>query len=231
MSKSKGNTVDPDALIKKYGADTARLFTLFAAPPTQELEWNESAVEGAYRFLKRFSDRASNAYATHSLPEIEHATLSKAQKNARKKVYEALKRSQDVFAERYTFNTMIAGVMEAINALNEQDDAAVWTEGYWILLGIMEPIVQNNCWELRTELFERNNLHAVTVKEEVFTVDTITLGVAVNGKRRAEIEVDAATSKEATIAQAKEALQKWIDGKTVVKEILVPNKLVNIVVK
>ena len=231
MSKSKGNTVDPDALIEKYGADTARLFILFAAPPTQELEWNDSAVEGAYRFLKRFSERSVNAKATTTLPNIDHASLSKEEKLARKKVYEALQRANEVFEERYTFNTMIAGVMEAMNALNEQKNEAVWTEGYWILASILEPIVPHVAWEVSTVLFERNNLVKNSIKEEVFTVDSLTLGVAVNGKRRAEIEVSASESKEAIIATAKEALSKWIEGKEIVKEILVPNKLVNIVVK
>jgi leucyl-tRNA synthetase len=231
MSKSKGNTVDPDALIEKYGADTARLFILFAAPPTQELEWNDSAVEGAYRFLKRFYDRSSNVTATQTLPAIDHASLSKEEKQARKKVYEALQRAQEVYRERYTFNTMIAGVMEAMNALNEQKNSDVWAEGYWILLSIMEPIVPHISWELSEQLFGRNNLKSNAVIEEVFEVDAITLGLSVNGKRRSEMEVGVNDSKESIIASAKEALSKWIDGKEIVKEIVVPNKLVNIVVK
>ncbi len=231
MSKSKGNTVDPDALIEKYGADTARLFILFAAPPTQELEWNDSAVEGSYRFLKRFAERSSNAKATNTLPEIDHASLSKEEKFARKKVYEALQRADEVFEERYTFNTMIAGVMEAMNALNEQKNEDVWTEGYWILASILEPIVPHITWEVSTTLFGRHNLKKNVVKEEVFTVDAVTLGVAVNGKRRAEIEVSPSASKDEILVLAKEALSKWIEGKEIVKEIVVPNKLVNIVIK
>jgi len=231
MSKSKGNTVDPDALIEKYGADTARLFILFAAPPTQELEWNDSAVEGAYRFLKRFAERSENARATESLPAIDHASLSKEEKTARKKVYEALQRAKEVYDERYTFNTMIAGVMEAMNALNDQQNEDVWTEGYWILSSILEPIVPHLAWEISTELFGRMNLGVNVVKAEVFEVDSVTLGVAVNGKRRAEIEVGVNEEKDAVISQAKEALAKWLEGKEILKEIVVPNKLVNIVVK
>jgi leucyl-tRNA synthetase len=231
MSKSKGNTVDPDALIEKYGADTARLFILFAAPPTQELEWNDSAVEGAFRFLKRFSERASNAYASQTLPAIDHGSLSKTEKAARKKVYEALKRSQEVFDERYTFNTMIAGVMEAMNALNEQENADVWTEGYWVLTAIMEPIVPHLSWELATALFNRANLSPIALKEEVFAVESIPMAVSVNGKKRAEIEVGVNDDKEAIITSAKAAIPQWIEGKEIVKEIVVPNKLVNIVVK
>jgi leucyl-tRNA synthetase len=231
MSKSKGNTVDPDALIEKYGADTARLFILFAAPPTQELEWNDSAVEGAFRFLKRFSERSDNAKVTTSLPEIDHASLSKEEKAARKKVYEALQRSHEVFTDRYTFNTMIAGVMEAMNALNEQKNGDVWTEGYWILSAILEPIVPHLAWEVSTRLFARKNLMQNVIKEEVFAVDSVMLGVAINGKRRAEIEVGAGDDNAMIIAQAKETVAKWLEGKEIVKEIVVPNKLVNIVVK
>jgi leucyl-tRNA synthetase len=231
MSKSKGNTVDPDALIEKYGADTARLFILFAAPPTQELEWNDSAVEGAFRFLKRFSERSDNAKVTTSLPEIDHASLSKEEKAARKKVYEALQRSHEVFTDRYTFNTMIAGVMEAMNALNEQKNGDVWTEGYWILSAILEPIVPHLAWEVSTRLFARKNLMQNVIKEEVFAVDSVMLGVAINGKRRAEIEVGAGDDNAMIIAQAKETVAKWLEGKEIVNEIVVPNKLVNIVVK
>ncbi len=231
MSKSKGNTVDPDALIEKYGADTARLFILFAAPPTQELEWNDSAVEGAYRFLKRFSERSANAYACETLPVIDHASLDKNEKAARKKVYEALQRSMEVFKERHTFNTMIAGVMEAMNALAEQESADVWTEGYWVLLSIMEPIAPHLAWELSDNLFGRKNLAPVALKEEVFVVDTFTMGVSVNGKRRGEIEVDAAETKEQIIAKAKAVVERWIEGKSIVKEIVVPKKLVNLVIK
>ena len=126
---------------------------------------------------------------------------------------------------------MIAGVMEAMNALNEQNNEDVWTEGYWILSAVLEPIVPHIAWEVSTTLFERNNLNVNAVKEEVFSVDSVTLGAAVNGKRRAEIEVSPSASKDEIIATAKEALGKWLEDKEIVKEIVVPNKLVNIVVK
>ena len=231
MSKSKGNTVDPDEIIAKYGADTARLFILFAAPPTQELEWNDSAVEGSYKFIKRFFDRASNVVPTQTKPKIDHASLSKEEKLARKKVYEALVRSKDVFEERYTFNTMIAGVMEAMNALNTQSNADIWSEGYWILSSIMEPVIPHTCWEISDKCFSLKNLTKQEVLEEVFVEDSIMLGVAVNGKRRGEIEVDAAASKEEILVAAKELVAKWLEGKELVKEIVVPKKLVNLVIK
>jgi leucyl-tRNA synthetase len=231
MSKSKGNTVDPGALVEKYGADTARLFILFAAPPTQELEWNDSAVEGAYRFLKRFADRSSNVNVTKTLPIIDHSSLNKEEKTARKKVYEALKRAQEVYGERHTFNTMIAGCMEAMNALNEQSNRDVWTEGYWILTSIMEPIVPHICWELSTEFFGGKNFGIQAVREEVFEVDSVALGVSINGKNRATIEVGVSETQEAIIEIAKAHVEKWIEGKEILKAIVIPGKLVNLVIK
>ncbi|RLA72926.1 MAG: leucine--tRNA ligase [Epsilonproteobacteria bacterium] len=231
MSKSKGNTVDPDAIIAKYGADTARLFILFAAPPTQELEWNDNAVEGAYKFIKRFYDRSSNIVKSDTLPMIDHATLSKDEKYARKKIYEALVRANDVYNEKYTFNTLIAGSMEAMNALNAQSNSDVWSEGYWILSSIMEPIIPHVCWQISSENFSLNNLNPQVVLDEVFVEDSVTLGVSINGKRRAEIEVAIDESKENIIEIAKEKAHKWLEGKTVVKEIVVPKKLVNLVIK
>ena len=231
MSKSKGNTIDPDEIIKKYGADTARLFILFAAPPTQELEWNDSGVEGSYKFIKRFFDRSTNIVKMDTKPIIKHASLNKEEKFARKKVYEALVRANDVYNERYTFNTMIAGVMEAMNALNTQKNADVWSEGYWILSSIMEPVIPHTCWEISNEYFGLKNLTSQEIIEEVFVEDSICLGVSINGKKRGEIEVDANASKEEIIATAKETVSKWLEGKELVKEIIVPKKLVNLVIK
>ena len=231
MSKSKGNTVDPDAIIEKYGADTARLFILFAAPPTQELEWNDSAVEGAYRFIKRFYERSSNVEKTESIVKIDHTSLSKEEKFARKKVNEALVRANDVYNERYTFNTMIAGVMEAMNALNAQENRAVWSEGYWILSAIMEPVIPHVAWQISSECFNLKNLTAQKVLDEVFVEDSITLGVSINGKRRCEIEVAVDAKNDEIISLAKESAAKWLEGQTIIKEIVVPKKLVNLVVK
>jgi len=231
MSKSKGNTVDPDELIEKYGADTARLFILFAAPPTQELEWNDSAVEGAFRFIKRFYERSKNAYKTTTKPIVDQKSLSKEEKLARKKVYEALQRAKDVYEERYTFNTLIAGVMEAMNALNAQQNTDIWSEAYWIFSAILEPVIPHVCWEISEQLFERKNLTPQEVVAEALVEDTINMGVSVNGKNRASIEVDPNASKEELLSAAKEAVAKWLEGKEIVKEIVVPKKLINIVIK
>ena len=146
-------------------------------------------------------------------------------------MYEALKRADEVYNERYTFNTMIAGVMEAMNALNTQDNSDVWSEGYWILSSIMEPVIPHVCWQISSEYFSLNNLTSQRVLEEVFVEDSVTLGVSINGKRRCEIEVAIDEPKDSIIELAKEKAEKWLEGKTIVKEIVVPKKLVNLVVK
>jgi len=232
MSKSKGNTVDPDALVEKYGADTARLFTLFAAPPAKELEWNDSAVEGAFRFLKKLYDRHSKVEGT-TLPEIDQASLSKESKLARVKVYEALQKSTDVYEKTFAFNTLIAACMEALNALDKQDNAQVWTEGMYIMLNLLEPIVPHVATELSEMLFAtRENLGKILeVKEEVFVQESILYMVMIGGKKRTEVEVSPSASNDEILAAAKEAGAKWLEGMAIVKEIVVPNKLVNLAVK
>lgn len=231
MSKSKGNTVDPDEIIDRYGADTARLFILFAAPPQKELEWNDSAVEGAFKFINRLCDRSVNAYKTEQLPSINHSNLNKDEKYARLKVYEALKKSSEVFESSFTFNTLIAACMEALNALNAQQNKDIWTEGYYIILSLLEPIIPHVSWELSSELFGLKNLRKIELKSEVFESDTINLAITINGKRRAEIEIDKSLSDQEIINQAKIAASKWIGSSEIIKEIYVPNKLVNIVIK
>ena len=231
MSKSKGNTVDPDDIIERYGADTARLFILFAAPPQKELEWNDSAVEGAYKFLNRLYDRAENAYATDKIPQIDHASLNKEEKYARLKVYEALKKSQQVYESSFAFNTLIAACMEALNALNAQSNKDVFTEGYFVILCLLEPIVPHICAELSERLFKRRNFGELRVCEEVFESDTIKLAVTINGKKRAEFEADAGLSEGEILSLAKQNCAKWLEGKSIVKEIYVKNKLVNLVIK
>ncbi len=234
MSKSKGNVVDPDSIVEEYGADTARLFILFAAPPTKELEWNDSAVDGSFKFIKKFFERANNVTSKgkDEFKSIDHDSLSKEEKDARRKVYEALEKSNDVFNKTYTFNTLIAACMEAMNALQTQKNEAVWTEGYYILTNILEPVIPHVCWELSNTLFEQENFNKkLEVKQEVFKLDSISLAVTVNGKKRGEVEVSPEASKDEILVAAKENAAKWIEGKEIIKEIVVPNKLVNLVIK
>ena len=233
MSKSKGNVVDPQEIIEQYGADTARLFILFAAPPVRELEWNDSALEGAFRFIKRLSAKIENASKMESLPQIDTKGLSKAEKYARKKVYEALKKSNETFIHEngFAFNTLIAACMEALNALSEQENQAVWSEGYFILLHIVEPIIPHICWELSEQYFGLENFKFISIDNDALKEDSITLAITINGKRRDEIETSLDASKEEILSLAKEKVAKWLEGKNITKEIVVPNKLVNFVVQ
>lgn len=241
MAKSKGNVINPSDILHAYGADTARLFILFAAPPIKELEWNDNGVEGANRFIRRLYERATNAYATKSLPAIDTSALDSAQRTARKKVYEALQKSQEVFTKRqnnYNFNTLIAACMEAFNALSALDssdtsssfNAHIWTEGYYILLGVLEPIIPHVCWELSDELFGMENLREIALDPAALADSQKLYAVTINGKKRAEIALPSEASEEEIIAQARQAVQKWLADSVVKKEILVPNKLVNFVV-
>ncbi|MCK5854432.1 MAG: leucine--tRNA ligase, partial [Sulfurovaceae bacterium] len=168
-----------------------------------------SAVEGAFRFIKKLYDRRTKV-TSNIMPTIDQASLNKEEKIARAKVYEALKKSVDVYEKTFAFNTLIAACMEALNALDKQNNEQVWSEGLYIITHLLEPIIPHVCAELSEELFESKNL---------------------SGKRRGEIEVDAGASKEDIIAMAKESIAKWLEDKNVVKEILVPNKMVNLVIK
>jgi leucyl-tRNA synthetase len=195
------------------------------------LEWNDSAVEGAFKFIKKFTDRSSNAMSQTSLVKIDHSKLDKNEKLARTKVYDALKKSNEVYDGSFAFNTVIAASMEALNALSNQKNPDVWSEGYFVLLHVLEPIIPHICWELSEKLFALENFKEIEILEEVFAVDTIVLALTINGKKRAEIEVSATLSKDEILLLAKEASQKWVEDKEIVKEIYVPNKLVNFVIK
>ncbi|WP_369699062.1 class I tRNA ligase family protein, partial [uncultured Helicobacter sp.] len=218
----------------RYGADSARLFVLFAAPPVRELEWNDSALEGSYRFLKRLWDRAAHIESCEEKPSINHQSLSKAEQYARQKVYEALQKSHDIFSKKqagYPFNTLIAAAMEAFNALSEQDNTQVWSEGYYILLHILEPIVPHICWELSEKYFKLSNFKYIVVDEAALIKEQITYAITINGKKRAEMEVPLNLTNEELISQAKQNVEKWLQETQILKEIIVPKKLVNFVVK
>lgn len=233
MSKSKGNVVDPNSIISKYGADSARLFILFAAPPTKELEWNDDALEGAYRFIKRLWERSKNITPTTSLPKVNTTSLSKESKLARKKVYEALKKSEEIFSKKiagYPFNTLISSCMEALNALSNQDNSEVWSEGYFILLNLLEPIIPHACYELSEKLFSLSNFAPIPLDTSALEDDTLSLVVSVNGKKRADIQIPLNLEKEEIFKLARSSVEKWLDSE-VQKEIYVPNKLVNFVLK
>lgn len=234
MSKSIGNIVEPNDIIKKYGADTARLFVLFAAPPTRELEWIDSGVEGAYRFIRRFYEKSENIQKTKTMPIVHKQDLSEKQRYARKKIYEALIKSNEIFAKKqtgYAFNTLIASCMEAFNALNDQDNLQIWTEGYYVLSNILEPIVPHICWEISEKFFDFSNFGSIEIDESALEEDEVVLVVTVNGKKRADMKVNKQMQQDEILLLAREKVQKWIDGQNIIKEVVVPNKLVNFVVK
>jgi len=229
MSKSKENVVDPDELIKQYGADTARLFILFAAPPEKELEWNDKAVEGAYRFLNRLYLHQEKCIKTDRKPTPKIET--KQEKLARKKIYETLKKADEVYHKTFAFNTLIASCMELLNDLNKVDNKELYTEGYWIITNVLEPIIPHITSEISENLFNLKNFGKIEIDEEALKDDEITMVVTINGKKRSEISVAPDSDKEIILELAKEAVSKQLEGKTIIKEIVVPNKLINIVVK
>ncbi len=244
MSKSKGNTVDPQALIKKYGADTVRLFTMFAAPPEQSLEWNDDAVEGAYRFLKRVWRLVHDEGRQAALRQwhadgavINVSTLSVTQKKCRGELHSLLQQA-DRDVEKYQFNTVVAAAMKMVNTLSQIKDAydPVYAEGVDILLRLLSPVVPHITHALWQDLGHKGEILVASWPQadvDALVQDTVELVVQVNGKVRGKIEVAADASQDVIekIALADKNVKKFTDGKNVVKVIVVPGRLVNVVVK
>ena len=234
MSKSKGNTVDPQELIERYGADTVRLFTMFAAPPEQSLEWNDSGVEGASRFLKRVW-----AFAHEHKAELGTASAAhEASSDPRRELHETLQQALADFG-KYQFNTVVAACMKIMNTLSRVEGEgapALRNEGVAILLRLLAPIAPHISHVLWRELGYGDNVLSApwpTVDQAALVRDSIDLVVQVNGKLRGQISVAADATKE-QIEQAAlgdEKVQTFVEGKTIVKIIVVPGRLVNVVVK
>jgi leucyl-tRNA synthetase len=240
MSKSKGNTVDPQQLIEQYGADTVRLFILFAAPPEQSLEWNDEGVDGAARFLKRLWKLVATHLDEQSAPAaLAVGSLSAEQKNIRRKLHETVSKVSDDIARRHTFNTAIAAVMELINELFKfEDDSAqgraVMREAIENIVLMLSPIVPHITQQLWHELGRDEMLAEMTwplVDEAALQRDEIELVIQVNGKLRSKINVAVNADNESIqlLALANEKIIANIAGKTVRKVIVVPGRLVNIV--
>jgi leucyl-tRNA synthetase len=242
MSKSVGNTVDPEELINQYGADTVRLFTMFAAPPEQSLEWSDEGVKGAFRFLRRLWDRAQehvvDGVAAGQRPES--AKLSPRQKDLRKQIHDTIAKVSDDVGRRYTFNTAIAANMEMVNAITRydvQDDAdrLLVQEALENIVLMLAPITPHICHRLWHVLGHESAVIDAAWPQadaDARVADSVTLVVQVNGKLRARIEVPADASKDAAqaAALADENVQRYIDGNDVRKIIVVPGKLVNVVI-
>ena len=240
MSKSKGNTVDPQALIDEYGADTARLFMMFAAPPEMSLEWSDNAVEGANRFLKRLW-RSVHEHTEKGVVKDKNLTdLSEAATDLRRLAHQTLTKVSDDLGRRHTFNTAIAAVMELMNGLSkftEQDTQAraVRQEVLELVVLMLAPITPHICHALWSQLgYDKAVIDAQwpQVDAEALKQDKTELMIQVNGKLRSKLMVDV-NAQQADIeplAIADENVQRYIDGKTIRKIILVPGRLINIVV-
>jgi leucyl-tRNA synthetase len=241
MSKSKGNTVDPQGLIDRYGADTVRLFTMFAAPPDQSLEWSDSGVEGASRFLKRLWKMVYRHVESGPPGVLNIAGLNAAQKAIRHSVHSTLAKVSDDIGRRYTFNTAIAANMELMNTLSRFDDEsepgrAVMQEALDAVVLMLSPIVPHISHALWYALGHRQavvDCDWPTVDEAALAQSSIALVVQVNGKVRGRIDVAPDASKEEIEAMVmnEENVRKHIADKAVRKIIVVPGKLVNMVVQ
>lgn len=239
MSKSKGNTVDPQALIDRYGADTVRLFSMFAAPPEQSLEWSDSGVEGANRFLKRLWKLAYNHLELGSETALDIDQLNEQQKATRRKTHETIAKVNDDYGRRQTFNTAIAAVMELCNELGKLDTGdeqgrAVMAEGLRATVLILCPIVphlSHHLWQALGGIGDVMDAPWPAVDTGALTRDSIEMVVQVNGKVRAKMTVAADIDKAGAEAQAlsEDNVQRFLENVTVRKIIVVPGKLVNIV--
>jgi len=241
MSKSKGNTVDPQELISQYGADTVRLFTMFAAPPEQSLEWSNSGVEGGNRFLKRVWKMVNTHLAAGTPGELKIDELADAQQDLRRKTHATISKVTDDYGRRQTFNTAIAAVMELINEVNKLADRstplglAVEREALEAATQLLAPIVPHISHALWQLLGHENAIIDQPwpqFDESALKQSTIEMVVQVNGKVRARLAVDADADKDSIekIALAEENVLRFIEDKTVRKVIVVPGKLINIVV-
>ena len=240
MSKSKNNGVDPQAMVARYGADTVRLFSMFAAPPEQSLEWSEAGVEGMARFLRRFWREVTAHAANPDHPAVDPSALDAAQKTLRRQLHEAIQKVGDDYGRRHSFNTAIAALMELLNHVSRFADQSEQgravrheaLEAMVLLLNPVTPHVAHALWQVLG--------HPETVLEDVpfpradpaaLARDSITIAVQVNGKLRGTIEAapDAAREVVEAAALAEPGVARFLEGQAVRKVIVVPGKIVNIV--
>jgi leucyl-tRNA synthetase len=238
MSKSKYNGVDPLEVLDKYGADTARMFILFKAPPEKDLEWDSADVEGQFRFLNKvwrlvmeFVDRASETKSKNN------GDLSKEEKDLRRAIHTAIKSISEDLEGDYQFNTAVSELMKLNNALNEAkcQDSPIYQEGVEALVKLLAPFAPHITEELWHALGNQESVHHqpwLEADPDALTVDEINLVIQIKGKTRGTIPVPANASREQleTYARESDAAQRYLEGKEVKKVIVVPGKLVNFVV-
>ncbi|MDB2443964.1 leucine--tRNA ligase [Gammaproteobacteria bacterium] len=241
MSKSKGNTVDPLPLIEKYGADTVRMFTMFAAPPDQSLEWSDSGVEGSHRFIKKCWRIVIN-HAPVTLRNFKNLSLTKDQSEMRRKTHQTLKKVTDDYNRRFTFNTAIAATMELLNAVakfseNNKDALApqIIQEALEISVKMLAPVTPHLCHALWFHLGGATaaiDVEWPMVDDSALISENITLILQVNGKLRDKVEIpfNLDEDKVKALALGNNKVQKFVGAALVKKLIVIPNRLVNIVI-
>ena len=241
MSKSKNNGIDPQEMVEKYGADTVRLFMMFASPAEMTLEWQESGVEGAKRFLGRVWNLVYQYQQNPAKTSLDITALSAAQKALRREVHKTIAKVSDDIGRRQTFNTAIAAVMELMNkltkaSLESDQDRAVMAEALSAVVRMLYPITPHICFELWQALGNESNIDTaewVKADEAAMVEDEKLIVVQVNGKVRGKVTVPATSSEEEIKATAKADpnVAKFLDGKEILKEIYIPLKMLNFVVK
>ncbi len=239
MSKSKNNGVDPQVMIDEYGADTCRLFMMFASPPDMSLEWSDSGIEGASRFMKRVWRLAYKHVNAGSHDGLDSATLTDAQKDIRRSIHAVIKHASQDVGQHQKFNTAIAQVMTLMNVLEKAptetaQDRALLHEGMETVVLLLAPITPHICHELWQQLGHTTPVIDALwpqVDESALVQDTLSIVIQVNGKLRGHIDVPASASREdiEAAARANENVLRYVDGLSIRKVIVVPNKLVNIV--
>jgi len=241
MSKSKNNGIDPQEMVEKYGADTVRLFMMFASPAEMTLEWQESGVEGAKRFLGRVWNLVYQYQQNPAKTALDITALSAAQKSLRREVHKTIAKVSDDIGRRQTFNTAIAAVMELMNkltkaSLESDQDRAVMAEALSAVVRMLYPITPHICFELWQALGNESNIDTaewVKADEAAMVEDEKLIVVQVNGKVRGKVTVPATSSEEEIKAAAKADpnVAKFLDRKEILKEIYIPLKMLNFVVK
>ena len=244
MSKSKGNTVDPQEMIARFGADTARLFILFAAPPTQDLEWSDTGIEGAHRFINKFYRLVTgfiDSKEEFNCSKLDVSSLNEEQRLVRQKTHLALQKVGDDFGRRHSFNTAIATMMELNNAISRYSDVseqgmAIKQESIEIMVKCLSPVIPHVCHHLWFLLGGKNAIVDSSwpvVDESALVQENVQVIAQVNGKLRAKLMVPLNSDNEAVqdLALSDEKIEKFTKDKQIIKVIVVPNKLINIVVK
>ncbi|MBD1837851.1 leucine--tRNA ligase [Coleofasciculus sp. FACHB-64] len=237
MSKSKYNGIDPEEVLAKYGADTARMFILFKAPPEKDLEWDDADVEGQFRFLNRVWRLVAEFVAHPSSPPEKGGEMNKGEKDLRRAIHGAIQAVTEDLEGEYQFNTAISELMKLSNALADAKckDSPVYAEGIETLIHLMAPFAPHLAEELWHTIGHSDSVHTQTwptVDPAALVVDEITLVIQVMGKTRGAIQVPADANREALeqYARESEVAQRFIEGKEIKKVIVVPGKLVNFVV-